>query len=300
MDKLIYYTHAGRMHADETMGYVICQLADVCYDFVRLISLDDIPNDGLVADIGRIYDPPNLRFDHHQGLLLRDNGVPLATAGLLWRQYGHLVVRNRMETLEYWDASKIESVCRMVDASLIQGLDANDADNEYRVTAKCSSGDISVITLSDIIRMHNAQDVDNHSVQDGNFYRAALLLKSILISKVDSGIEYYQHGARIDEIINIRNTVAIIPKQLRWKRWVNTHYPALNYVIIPSHHPGSKWALVAVAPDLFSREVKIPIERPDWFKGFIHQGKWIAGSNDKSLLIELADYNIKRADETIR
>lgn len=66
------------------------------------------------------------------------------------------------------------------------------------------------------------------------------------------------------------------------------------YVIEPSNHPGSKFSMTAVAKKEGSRDVKVPIKRSPDFKEFIHEGKWIAGSNSVRKLIQLAYYNIKK------
>ena len=43
-----------------------------------------------VYDVGKIYDPKKLRFDHHQpgGAGLRGNGVQYAAFGLVWKHFG--------------------------------------------------------------------------------------------------------------------------------------------------------------------------------------------------------------------
>ena len=44
----------------------------------------------IVFDVGNIYDPEHGRFDHHQteGAGTRENGVPYASFGLVWKKYG--------------------------------------------------------------------------------------------------------------------------------------------------------------------------------------------------------------------
>lgn len=75
-----------------------------------------------------------------------------------------------------------------------------------------------------------------------------------------------------------------------WKEFIHNEYPGVKFVIGPSAHPGNPYSLIAVPVSPESREVKCEIERPEWFHGFIHLGKWIAGG-DLEQLVKLAEWN---------
>jgi uncharacterized UPF0160 family protein len=68
-----------------------------------------------VLDIGREYSPSKNRFDHHQegGAGERENGIPYATFGLVWKKFGKKMAGSQ-EVADY------------VDRKLVQAIDAED------------------------------------------------------------------------------------------------------------------------------------------------------------------------------
>lgn len=286
-----YYTHAGFFHADEVTGFAICRLSGICNEVVRLADLSGIPTDGLVADIGREWDPSENRFDHHQGFFRRNDetGVPLASAGMLWGVFG-------METVFRFFTGNISrgqayDVMMRVDETLIHGIDAHDADSEYRIGATCIAGKVRALTVSNIIAGMNTDDPGDHAAQMTAFLHAANLMESILASHIRSAWKFIQAKDRFSEVAEIRERVVILSEGLPWKEIVHELYPDALFVISPSNHPGNPWSMIAVPVEPESREVKQRIERPDWFDGFIHQGKWIAGGNSPEELEKLALWN---------
>ena len=80
------YTHAGKFHADDVFSAALLRILNPT---VRICRTFDLPDDfaGFAFDIGFG------RFDHHQAdAPVRENGVPYAAFGLLWREYGALLV----------------------------------------------------------------------------------------------------------------------------------------------------------------------------------------------------------------
>lgn len=288
-EKLMYYTHAGLFHADEVFGFAICTLSQVAYDFKRLQDLTPpLPNDGILADIGREYDSKN-RYDHHQGFIVRDNGYPLATAGLLWRHFGYDAIHYSIEGM---DEKEIEAVVELVDEKLIQGIDAHDADNKYTVSANCFGGEVKVWTVSNVISAYNHAEVNNHEIQRVKFRLAAKVAERVIFHAIKSALERVRAEKRFSQIAEIESGIAILSEQLPWKEIIHEKHPDVYFVISWSNHPGSKYSMIAVPIHPETRALKKTIERPNWFDGFIHEGKWIAGSNDIEALIELAKYNL--------
>lgn len=288
---MVYYTHAGIFHCDEVTGYSICKLAKVCNNFIRLIDLDNIPEDGIVADIGRAYLPEQNKFDHHQGLIQRKSGHPYASAGLLWKEHGYNAVFYALGGNKY-STTFIESVVERVDETLIKGIDAHDSDNNYHVDANCVAGKVRVYTLPNIVSFLNADDVKDHAAQRIAFTRATLFVEEMLLKEIVRAEQYLNDIARFDNIAQIEGEVAVLSESVRWQELVHEKHPNLKFVISPSFHPGSPYTMTAVPVEPSKRKVKIPIERPDWFKGFIHQGQWIAGGQSVTELKKLADFNL--------
>lgn len=285
---MTYYTHAGLFHADEVFGYAICKLAEVSNSFERLTDITNIPDGGIVADIGREYDPAKNKFDHHQGFLTRDNGYPYASCGLLWEEYGEQVCKKLGIDTYY-----VKAVSEKVAASLVTPIDAHDSDPKYKVTGECSAGEVNIITLPNVISVMNAEDVNDQEEQHFRFSIAVDIAVEMIRYYVKKSYKQLKAEDDFDKLATIINGYIIqLEEVLPWKEIVHEKYPKALYVISPSNHPGNKWAMIAVTVEPTSRECKLPIQRPDWFKGFIHEGKWIAGANHPEELVRLAEYNI--------
>ena len=69
----------------------------------------------IIVDVGHVYDAENLIFDHHQRNFAhkRESGIPYASFGLVWKQYGKLLCRSA-------EASKY------IDSVIVQAIDADD------------------------------------------------------------------------------------------------------------------------------------------------------------------------------
>lgn len=74
---------------------------------------EELSEESIVYDIGFG------AFDHHQkgGNGVRENGVPYAACGLIWKEFGHKIVA---------DTCNPELVWNLIDRDLIQGVDATD------------------------------------------------------------------------------------------------------------------------------------------------------------------------------
>lgn len=283
-----YYTHSGFFHADEVFGYAICFHAGLCNDVVRVTDLNNIPRDGIIADIGREWEPDKRKFDHHQGFFTRPDGYPLASAGMLWQEYG-------MKLLDaFWDIpGEVEQIWQRVDETLIKGIDAHDSDNAYSLESSCSAGKVRALSISNVIAMMNSKDTSDHHEQVRAFRSAADLASNVLIRSIFAAIDYIQAKNKFSEAAQIEGQVITLSEGLPWKEIVHETHPDAMFVISPSNHPGNPFSMVAVPVDPEKREIKKQIERPAWFSGFIHQGKWIAGGESVEQLKELALFNLK-------
>ena len=77
-------THAGMFHADDVLSAAFLYLTFGITEFVRTNDVNsvDIGEDDIVFDIG------GGKFDHHQkDSPVRQNGIPYAAFGLLWKEY---------------------------------------------------------------------------------------------------------------------------------------------------------------------------------------------------------------------
>lgn len=105
-----YITHSGMYHADDIMSVALLILVFGYHKVIRTNSLNDvdIKDDDIIFDIG------GGKFDHHQdGSEIRENGVPYAAFGLLFREF------SKQLGLHPWAAE-------LMDKEFIQMFDLTD------------------------------------------------------------------------------------------------------------------------------------------------------------------------------
>ena len=86
-------THDGRFHADEIFALAVLNIFYTDLEIVRSRDENVYKNADIIVDVGHVYDAENLIFDHHQRSfsLKRESGIPYASFGLVWKQYGELL-----------------------------------------------------------------------------------------------------------------------------------------------------------------------------------------------------------------
>jgi uncharacterized UPF0160 family protein len=110
----IALTHGGKFHADDVFAAALLRIIRPDVEIRRIF---EVPENfgGLVFDIGRG------RFDHHQeNAEVRQNGVPYAAFGLLWRELGADLLRRGCGPQE------AEKEAARFDEHFVQPLDEDD------------------------------------------------------------------------------------------------------------------------------------------------------------------------------
>ena len=110
-------THHGRFHGDEVMATaVLKEIFDI--EVVRTRDPKVLEGLDLVYDVG------NGEFDHHQAdKVYRENGIPYAACGLIWRKFGKEAILLQEPSLTQ---EEVDSVFGYVDGVLVEGIDALD------------------------------------------------------------------------------------------------------------------------------------------------------------------------------
>lgn len=109
-------THSGSFHADDVFAIAAfwLLLGKENVEVIRTRDVEIISQGDYVVDVGEVYDHELRRYDHHQnGSPVRENGVPYAGFGLMWKHYGEKIC----DSLE---------VATVVDRKLCQPIDACD------------------------------------------------------------------------------------------------------------------------------------------------------------------------------
>ncbi|MES2213771.1 MAG: MYG1 family protein [Patescibacteria group bacterium] len=95
-------THSGMFHIDDIFAVATVLLVYPDAKVIRSRDPKVIDSADIVVDVGMVYDSEKLRFDHHQegGADVRPNGIPYASFGLVWREYGFRLAREGKDIIE--------------------------------------------------------------------------------------------------------------------------------------------------------------------------------------------------------
>ncbi len=116
--KVTIVTHSSKFHTDDVFAVATLLLVlekDCDVTVVRSRDKEIIEKADYVVDVGEVYDPEHNRFDHHQEgrAGVRENGIPYASFGLVWKKYGVELCKNN-------------EVASQIDELLVQPVDAHD------------------------------------------------------------------------------------------------------------------------------------------------------------------------------
>lgn len=119
--KKIIVTHNGSFHADDIFACATLSIwlknKNESFKIIRTRDQEIIKKADYVFDVGGLYDPKINRFDHHQkeGAGTRPNGIPYASSGLAWKNFGLEICGNN------------EEVWNLIDKKIFMSLDAVDS-----------------------------------------------------------------------------------------------------------------------------------------------------------------------------
>jgi uncharacterized UPF0160 family protein len=94
-------THSGKFHCDDIFGVATLRLCFGAENLTIIRSREEevIAQADIVLDVGGVYDVEAKRFDHHQpGAPVRDDGLPYAAFGLVWKEYGEHITGSKRVT----------------------------------------------------------------------------------------------------------------------------------------------------------------------------------------------------------
>jgi uncharacterized UPF0160 family protein len=170
--KRLIVTHNGKYHPDEVFACATLLLALEQQGrrgkIVRTRDESIIQKADFVCDIGNISDPSKNRFDHHQpeGAGER-NGIPYASFGLVWKEYGAKLCGS-------------QEVADQIDLEMVQGIDASD--NGIQIYTK-NFPQVGIYTFGDFIGSFRPSWKESFDIDDA-FQKAVALAKECLSREI--------------------------------------------------------------------------------------------------------------------
>ncbi len=313
---MVIVTHSGKFHADDAWAVAALKIVFPQSEVVRTRDPAQVEAADFAVDVGGIWDPATGRFDHHQKGFAgaRQSGVPYASAGLVWKEYGARCVSILAETHtghRLSDNSAAE-MAYAIDADIVQYLDLSDVG-----AARNAPGGYG---LSAVVSGFNPNWLDEQRVGYGDadaayrlsqFHRAAELLTDIMINAVK-----YRVGAllsvqqvRQSELLEEGRVLFLQNGAIPWSQVVRKEMPKVLFVI--SHNIAEQRYMIHAIPissESFDARADLPEEWaglrdaelaavtgvPD--AGFCHTGRFIAAAKSYEGIRTMATLALQAVD----
>ena len=262
-NKMNLITHSGIFHADDVFATALLKLffGNEC-NVVRTTDPEKIKMwsqrpDAIVYDIGLG------QYDHHQANKeVRDNGIPYAAFGLLWKEYGKAVAEQVLLE-DNWD-----KFCVSIENTLVIPIDATDNGIQVK-----TDQEFNLYTISSAISSFNVswdedlEAFDSVRTENEQFMKAVNFAYNVLINVISKTISKIKAEDRVKQHLdNARNGIMEMDIYLPWQDIVlNNEDPEnlVNFVIFPSQRGG--FNVQAVPVELGSFETRIPF--PEAIRG---------------------------------
>ncbi|MDO8471323.1 MAG: MYG1 family protein [bacterium] len=223
-------THSGSFQADDIFAVAILILTIGEAKVIRTREKDQIVTADYVVDVGMVYDPAKNRFDHHQpgGAGERPNGIPYASCGLVWKEYGEKLAGGKEEA-------------DLIDTNLMQPLDAHDngvAIADYRFK--------DVRTYSVIDFMYSFKPI--HGSEE-ELYRTFMQLvgiaQELLVREIAKAKSIILGEAKVMEAYEKSpdKRIVILSEELPWRRVFRVK-PEVMFIVY--YRDDGRWGVHAV------------------------------------------------------
>lgn len=294
-EKITIVTHSGNFHADEIFAVATLFLVlEKDYDISVIRSREDdiIKNADYVVDVGGIYNPDKNRFDHHQigGAGQRQNTIPYASFGLVWKKYGEEL------------CGSLE-IAEKIDQKLIQYIDATDNGMEP-ITTKIE--DVYPYDIGLFFNSFTPDWREGNDRIDDIFMEVVSLAKTVLSREILKRKNLSEVKIIIEKIYKESGDKRLIIFDESYPaREFLVQYPEPLFAVFP--RDDSKWSLVAIRNDEYSfvNRKDLPLswagkrdeelEKITGVSGsvFCHNGRFMAVAKTKEAILKLAELALK-------
>lgn len=235
---MLIVTHSGKFHADDAWAVAVLKVLFPDGEIVRTRDPALIRTADFAVDVGDIWDPATGRFDHHQKGFnaARPSGVPYASAGLVWRDYGARCVMalSAAHAGHVLAEETAHDIACAIDADVVQYLDLSDVG-----AAKSAPGGYG---LSAVISGFNPNWLDEQTLgYDGaadvyrlsQFKAAMALLTDVMINAVKYRVAALLalEQVRAAEVLEDGKVLFLKNSALPWSQVVRKEMPAVLFVI---------------------------------------------------------------------
>lgn len=244
-------THSGKFHADEIFATIILSKVLDKINLARVNEITITTKEGTV-----VYDIGGGEYDHHQlgGNGRRDNGVKYAACGLIWKNFGKVMLKKYNISEE-----KINELYGQIDKDLIQYIDSDDNGESPRIATE-----YKFVHLASIISAFNPswnEDVDT----DECFYEALKLANNYFNNFMKKEIAKIQAKDQVNLAIDeAKDGIMILKQFMPWEEFLldskSQKAGNINFVVFPSNRGGFNVHAVPKEIGTFENKKDLPHE----------------------------------------
>ncbi len=280
-------THGGSFHPDDVFAVATLLLKYPEAKVVRTRDKEVIASADIVVDVGMTYDPAGRRFDHHQagGAGARANGIPYASFGLVWKEFGSELAGRE--------------AARLIDEKLVMSIDA--PDNGVSVYTERFEN-VRPYTIGDFMYSYFVSGEGDEQTLYHLFMSLVEISKGLLEREIKKAEERVRGMKEVEDIFH--NTadkrLIVLEKDLPWEPVLVTKPEAI--FVIYQRREGN-WGVkgVPVANKGFERRKLLPESWAGKEKEelravsgvadavFCHQHRFLAGAETKEGALKLAE-----------
>lgn len=284
-------THNGEFHADEVFALAILKKIYPDLKITRTRNDEKLKTMDFRIDVGRKYNPRTNDFDHHQidFKLKRKNGIPYASAGLIWKHFGKKIT-NSKESFDY------------IEEKLIQQIDAHDNGMEIS-----ENKIINPYTISEVVGSFNRTWNENQDqISEDAAFNDALGTASKILEREITKANSLKEGEKIvlKAIKKNQDFIVLDKKKLPYTTAL-IDKPNIKFVIFPENETNWISLAIAIKKGDFKRRALFPsewagsekdLEQKTGIRGaaFCHKHRFITAATTKEGAIELTKLALQK------
>jgi len=280
-------THNGVFHADDAFACAVLTALWPDVWIIRTRNPKDLASCQLRVDVGAKYNPATGDFDHHQGKILRENGIPYSSFGLIWKEYGWLFFPGCPEA------------AKEIEEGLVYQVDATDCG--FSLFTPLTEEAKFPYSVSSVISSLNPGWNEGGDF-DASFEQAVKLARQILWREISRAKGTLEAEGIVKDALAKREDkrVLILPQFCPWQEVVSSD-PDVLYVLFPSETGDWRIQTVPEEPGSFKARKSLPAawgakRDMDLFFAtgvedaiFCHPGLFIAGCKSREGVLKMAE-----------
>lgn len=287
MEKVKIAVHDGVFHADDVFAVAILKKIYPHFKLVRSRDESVLKECDFRIDVGGKHDPSTGDFDHHMssGAGERENGIPYASCGLVWKHFGMQVAGTKFRS-------------EHVERRLIQSIDAIDCGY--------SNGDEHLpfihYSVSDMIDSLNPVWFEEDPDHDEAFMKGVETAERIIDNEIKRAEGYERSKDYVYEAIHhaVNPHYIVLERYCPWQHIVINETDIL-FVIFPSTTGDWRIRSVPRYTGSFESRMNLPKEWGGKSKEelisitgvedalFCHPALFIAGAGSREGVLKMVD-----------